>query len=593
MRSANRLILGAATSLLLAQGWAQAPAGPSAGTDGGRGGTAAPIDRAATIERARALMQARDYPASIALYQGLRVQSPRDDDLAIELARVLGYADRNRESAALYRELLAFAPQRRDDVLDSLAWQSLWGGDAAGAEPLFVELTRSARPLAIRTEAWRGLAEARQTLGRLDDALLAYDGALALKPDDLPMQRRRAQMLLWVDRHAESIAAFEALTAKYPEDRLSGLGLAQARNFAGRHRAALATWRGIGAPANHDERLEVARALRWAGFEDLAHDTLDGVPLADAQWLRRWRTSRELRPTAWATLERATDRDRLVTRAALLGATARLGPARSVDVAWRRVDLSDPFGAARGDRLSATYGWRIGDPYAASGTVWPSLTLAANRYPQWSPVTGSARVKWVPRDGLRVDAEWSREVIETPLALSNRVTVDVAALGAEWRPDPRWSAAASLAALRFDDGNQRHRINGRIDYALRFRPKVVVGLEGQAFSSSDPTGPPRAARGYWNPRHYNEARAYVGLYHDAQPWEIQARLGLGVSRETDGFGNRSSGSPNLWEFSLGRDLSPLWRLRLFAGGSGSGLGSASGGSGYWRRYVGATVTGWW
>jgi hypothetical protein len=199
----------------------------------------------------------------------------------------------------------------------------------------------------------------------------------------------------------------------------------------------------------------------------------------------------------------------------------------------------------------------------------------------------------VPRDGLRVDAEWSREVIETPLALSNRVTVDVAALGAEWRPDPRWSAAVSLAALRFDDGNQRHRINGRVDYALRFRPKVVVGLEGQAFSSSDPTGPQRAARGYWNPRHYNEARAYVGLYHDAQPWEIQARLGFGVSRETDGFGNRSSGSPNLWEFSLGRDLSPLWRLRLFAGGSGSGLGSASGGSGYWRRYVGATVTGWW
>ena len=24
----------------------------------------------------------------------------------------------------------------------------------------------------------------------------------------------------------------------------------------------------------------------------------------------------------------------------------------------------------------------------------------------------------------------------------------------------------------------------------------------------------------------------MGLYHDAQPWEIQARLGLGVSRET-------------------------------------------------------------
>ena len=36
-----------------------------------------------------------------------------------------------------------------------------------------------------------------------------------------------------------------------------------------------------------------------------------------------------------------------------------------------------------------------------------------------------------------------------------------------------------------------------------------------------------------------------------------------------------------------------WRVRLYAGGSGSAMGSASGGSGYWRRYLGATLTGWW
>ncbi len=552
----------------------------------------APVN-AAALARARALTERREYPGALELYRQLRERSPRNDDLAIEVARVLGYADRNADAAALYREVIGFAPTRRRDVLESLAWQTLWADDPAGAEPLFVELTGNDWPAAVRGPAWRGLAEARQALGRLDAALAAYEGALALAPDDRALARRRAQTLLWMDRHDEAIAAFEALIAKDPADRLSGHGLAQARNYAGRHRAALSTWRGIGEARDNDERLERARALQWAGFEDLAHQALDGVPLADAQWLRAWRTGRELRPSTWGAWDRITDRDRLEVKAWQLGATWRAGGGRSVDVGWRRADLSDPNGAARGDRLWLTVTDRWGGPESARGTFWPSVTLAANHWPGWSPVTGAARVRWVPADGWRFDAELGREVIETPLAISRQVSVVVGALGAEWRPNPRWSVAGQLASLRFDDGNQRWRATARVDYALRFRPKVVVGLEGQTFTSSDPTGPSVIARGYWNPRRYQEARAYIGLYHDAHPWEFQARLGAGTSRELDGFGNRASGSPNLWELVIARDFSPAWRGRLVAGGSGSGLGSASGGTGYWRRYVGASLTGWW
>lgn len=556
-----------------------------------------------TLARARALTDQRDFSGALALYRRLLEQRPRDDDLAIEIARVLGFADRNAESAALYRQLLDFAPQRRGDVLLALAWQTLWSGEAESALALFAEALapapdgRTGIRAEARADAWRGLAEAHQMLGRLEDALVAYGRALEFKPADLAIERRRAQLLLWLDRHDESIAAFEALLARHPADRASALGLAQARNFAGRHRSALATWRGIGAPTDDAERFEVARALRWAGFDDLAHQQLEGVAIPDAQWLRVWRTAREVRPAVWATLERSTDRDRLETRSSQLGATLRVAPARHLDIAWRRVDLSEPGTAARGDRLAATYGWRVGDPYASGGTFWPSLSLAANRYPDWSPMTGAARLRWQPRDGLRLDADWSREPIETPLALLNRVTVATASLGVEWRPTPRWSASGNLAALRFDDGNRRLRFSGRADYALRFRPKVTLGLEGQVFSASDPTGPEQPARGYWNPRRYQEARVYLGVLHDARPWEFQARLGFGLSRETDGFGNRSSGSPDVWELAAVRDLSTAWRARLFAGGSGSalsgGLASASGGTGYWRRYLGATLTGWW
>jgi tetratricopeptide (TPR) repeat protein len=547
----------------------------------------------ADLGTARRLVQANDFRSALPIYQMLLASDPADVEMSIEVARVLGFADRNAESAALYRRALAMAPGRRADLLEPLAWQTLWGGDAAAAEPLFAELAGMPLDAPKRAAAWRGMAEARQSLNRLGDALRAYDSAIALAPEDRALQRRRAQMLLWLDRHAESIAAYETLAAADPSDRLTQVGLAQALNFSGQHRRALATWSEAGAPVGPEEQREVARGLAWAGFPDMAYAALQDATLPDAVFMRDWRVRREVRPAAWAAYEWARDRDRLDTRALTLGTQLRLAPARTLEFAWRRFDLSEPAGAARGDRLSAGYAWRIGDPYGRAGTLWPSVTLAANQYPGWAPISGAARLRWVPRDLLRVDGEISREIVETSTALANRVSVNTASLGFDYRPVPRVSAGGSASMLRFDDGNLRLRAAARADYALRFSPKVVVGLEGQAFRSSDPTSADRPGRGYWNPRSYQEARAYLGAYHDAQPWEFQGRVGFGVSREVDGFGTSSSGTPNVWELALARDFGQGWRGRLFAGGSGSSFGTASGGAGYWRRFAGAALTGWW
>src|SRR5690606_14234292 len=121
------------------------------------------------------------------------------------------------------------------------------------------------------------------------------------------------------------------------------------------------------------------------------------------------------------------------------------------------------------------------------GPLWASVTVAANRYGDWHPLSGVARLRWLPTDTLRIDGELGREIIETPVALGNRVHVDIAALGADWRWQPRSSLAATLAALKFDDGNLRTRINLRADHQLRANPKVVAGIEAMAFRSSDPS----------------------------------------------------------------------------------------------------------
>jgi len=200
----------------------------------------------------------------------------------------------------------------------------------------------------------------------------------------------------------------------------------------------------------------------------------------------------------------------------------------------------------------------------------------------------------------RLSFDLGREALETPLAIQNRITVDVAAVGIEHRLPPRWAFAAGLANLHFSDGNDCQRITGKLDYALRLgNPRVVVGVDGMAFSASRPasfSGQPPAGtttpKGYWNPKNYHEARLVAGVSAEQQPWEWYGRVALGLSRETDGDGVSSSGHPNLLELGVAHDVDPSWRWRLFAGGSGSGFAVGNGGAGYWRRYIGFNLTAW-
>jgi tetratricopeptide (TPR) repeat protein len=604
---------GALLAMAIAAAFAAAPFGYGAGAQAAepvRSAQPAPNapDFAARRAAARAATERRDWADALPRWQALEAAAPADADLLIESARVHGFADRNAQAAERYRRVLELAPGRRGDVLLSLAWQTLWAGQPEAAEPLFAEV--AARPSAYAGggdgfDAWRGLAEARRNSGRLEPALEALGRAQALRPEDRDVARQAAQTHAWLDRHEEAAARYSALVASDPTDRWSRYGLAQSRNFQGLHRAAVADYReafeadrAAGRAPPPDALFDHARALRWAGYDDLAHAALDGLSQPDARWLRDWRTGREQRRWASAAFEAATDRDELDTRATTASFGWRPGSASSAEVGARRVDLEEPGRSAHGERLGITLRTRIGADAGTIGSatdrgpVWPSLSLEANRYGDWHPMTGAARVRWDPRDTLRLDAELAREVVETPLAVSNRVTVDVAALGARWRWQPRSSVSATLAALEFDDGNLRTRLNLGADHTLRLNPKVVVGVEAMVFRSSDPTSELRPARGYWNPRDYREARAFVALEHEVDAWAFGVRLGVGTARERDGWGNRSSGDPNLWELSAGYDLAPSLRLRAWAGGSGGSMGVGSGGEGYWRRFAGIGITGW-
>lgn len=569
---------------------------------------ARPSDRAAAIAAARAATDRRDWNDALARWRALESAAPGDVDLLIESARVHGFADRNADAADRYLKVIGIAPARRGDVLLATAWQLLWAGHAAQAEALFVEIAAAPAKFAGGNDgfdAWLGAAEARESAGDLAGAGEALGRARALRPGDRIAARRAARVHAEMGRQDEAIATLSAIAGADPRDREVRYELARVRNAAGRHREAVADYRAaidadraLGHAPSEDALFDRARALRWAGYDDLAHGALEGLAQADARWLRDWRTARETRRFAAVGIDTATDRDRLDAIAVFASFGWRPTPASEVEIATRRVDLSEPTREVHGERLSASWRTRLGADAATIGAasdrgpVWPSLTLTANRYGDWRPLTGAARLRWDPSDVVRLDGELGRELIETPLAIANRVSVDVAAFGADWRWRTGSSLAGSLAALKFDEGNLRTRVNLRAVQLLHARPRVAAGIEAMAFRSTDPTSDTNPARGYWNPRDYREARAFVTFAHDAGRWDFAMKFGLGAARETDGFGNRSSGSPNLLELAAGYDLTKSLRLRARAGGAGGAMGVGSGGQGYWRRYAGVDLTGW-
>lgn len=465
--------------------------------------------------------------------------------------------------------------------------------DFATALPLYEQLV--SHPTADADT----LIEAARVFGWADRNARAaelYRRALSVAP------ARRADIVpslawqtLWSDGATAALPLFEEAAVLRPGDRALGWALGQALNSAGRHREALVQFRRWSPPASDDERLDLARAWRWAGYEDRAWPLLREATDPEPVWLRDFRVARDVAPYAFGSTEATEDRDTLRTLGFSVGAGLSPIAGTVVELGGRRVALDDDFGAVSATSFEATGRVRLGEPDSPAGSWWPQLTLRSHRVGAWQPITSTARVKWVPADRWRLDAEHARELIETPRALANRVTVDITSLGGDWRRDERLAAAGSVARLRFDDGTVRQRLFARGEWAVTTRPRFTVSAEWSRLERTQDGAPGSDSRGYWNPRRYDERRLVAGVVWERRPWDLQARAGVARSREIDDAGNASRGSPNLWELATGWDAAAAWRLRAAAGGSGQSLGlgsSGQSGARYWRRWAQVSLHGW-
>lgn len=536
----------------------------------------------ADLVNARALVEQKRYNEAIAEFDILIQASPANADLLIEAARVNAWADRHPQSAALYRKVIANAPQRRADVILALAWQLAWDNHHREAIPLFREAAVVNE--AQQTEALHGLAESLTATDQLPEALAIYS-QLSTNTTDLKAHKGEARVLLWLDRYDEAIDRYRSILNTQPNDKEAQIGLARALNRSGRHFAAVSVYQA--ATTNEsalttDTRVERARALRWAGLEEVALQTLGNATGKEADDLRdklKQETASHLR----AEFEFARDSDELDINALTLGWQQRFSEARSLDVSVRTARIEQGAANIRGRQLLARMGTRMGN--TGQGLLWPALTLGIRDYNGWQTAAWKLQSKWIPEDFWRIDAEAGNETVETIAALNNHVTLNSIAASADWRFLPQSSATLGAAVQRFDDGNQRTRLIGRIGHVLlRDQPKLTLGVEGMGFNDSDPS----VARGYYNPGRYRELNAFAHAEHETAGWLLGGKLALGRLAETPGTNN----GLYTWELSAARDITPLLHLRLYVGGSNSSALSSTG-SGYIRNYLGASLIGYY
>lgn len=531
---------------------------------------------AANLGEARLLVEQRRYAEAITLYDALLTERPADADLLIEAGRVNAWADRHDAAARLYQQTIATAPARRHDVLLPLAWQFAWAGRHAEAIPLFREAAQQLP--AHRTEALHGWAESLAASRQLEAALEVYR---QLPPDDVRARKAEARLLRWLHRHAEAEARYRAILNDHPRDQEARLGLARSLNLGGRHFAALDAYaRATESDATlaRDTRIERATALRWAGLEDVALATLGDASGADADVLRE-RLARETASGVRAEYEQAWDSDELEIQAVALGWQPHRGQGRTLDLSARNARIVQRARQVDGRQLLLKAGTRLGS--AATGLFWPAFSVGLRDYDGWQTPAWKLQGKWLPADFWRVDVEAANDVVETVDALRNEVTLKLLAVSTDWRFAPGWSATLGGAVLRFDDGNQRNRLIGRVEHVLRSsQPRLLLGIEGMGFDDSRP----EIARGYYNPERYRELKMIGRVEHEAAGWLLDARLALGQLWETPGDSN----GLYAWEASAARDLAPRLRLRLHAGGSDSSALSRTG-SGYTRNHAGASL----
>jgi tetratricopeptide (TPR) repeat protein len=631
------------------------------------------------LATARQWVEKRNYPEAIKWYQRLVKAKPDDSDLLIEAARVYGWADRNKESAELYQRVINKFPARRNDVVPSLAAQLLWANNPGAAIPLFEEILarkpadrdatlglaeglqsiqRYDKAIALydglltknRADeaAQRGKAWALLRTDQFSDAEQSFRGILQSRPTDMDARVGLARTLNFSGRHQEAIRAYDQLAQDFPKDKGIQVQRATAHYWAGMEQEALKIVDTINTDEAENLRNKILRntkpvvsgGVAYSKDKDdlkITRGQVSGkVPIGETASievgysraaLKGKRKTREMTLSGSdinnlklngvnASAARITDDTRILN--------VDIPGGRSLHVPVDTDQQGDSFrsgdwnesGQLTGQQLSFTYSDRFGSAYSEFGLVTPRVTLGLRDYDGWRSGLVRIGAKWIPADLWRFDIEAGNDIVENLDSIDNRVKLNYLSGSVDHSFDPRWNAGGGLFLGKFDDGNRRTRLTGRLEYVAQFKPRLSFGLEGLGFRDSkqafrdvtlrfdDLTVAGAAAlpnvgsitfreagRGYYNPKHYAEAKLFGAISYDQDAWSLWAKLAIGGVRETPFDGDTSNGVISSAELNYAYHITSQSELRFSIGRSSSRVSSSEGG-GYYRNFAGLYFTHW-
>lgn len=201
-----------------------------------------------------ALMMRKDFATAAALLEGVVARRPDDTELRRRLADACAWAGRYDDALKHYRIVLAASAAEtgkagdaaiRKRLLDVLYWAGRYDDYLAEStnylrdypKDLTVRLVRvdlyaARRDFAAAAEECRAIIAAQPDhrvararlaqflawLGRREEAIQAYQEALAISPEDVGLRREYGEMLLWSGRYEEALPTFRRLHADVPAD---------------------------------------------------------------------------------------------------------------------------------------------------------------------------------------------------------------------------------------------------------------------------------------------------------------------------------------------------------------------------------------
>jgi tetratricopeptide (TPR) repeat protein len=438
-----------------------------------------------------------------------------DTQSIIEAARAAARADKNAESAELFKKVIEKDPSLRMVVLRELADQMTYSGRAKDAVPLYKEFLASGN-LSPEQGRWArlGLALALSWSGQLTASMMEYSREIARAPKDVEARLGRARVFSWMDMFAESKAEYNYVLRLDPANAEAQKGLARVDSWRGRQREAQARLSSFVRehPNDAEARILLAQSQDWMGRPDLAEEGLQEVLRQSPGNQDAQRKLAEInlrkRPDTRVDFRVSTQSDGLVITQLNIEQNFRFNGGRTT-VGPRFQNYF--FDAERDvDNVSVKR---------------PGL-FARHRFNNWSEINGdifldSVKAKragverkiltydtWLtlwPNDVLRFDISSSRTTFDNVKSLTQRLTATYAGASADYTPTEKMKFSGRYNYGFFSDENRRQWWQFEGERRVRNNPRLLVGGRYTGISFAR-----QLDNGYFNPKIY---QSIVGTLH--------------------------------------------------------------------------------